>query len=240
MNKKLGRTHIWLITLVSVVLGALVLVMPACKKDSKPPAAQNPQPGTANMKDRLAQSANQAIQTGKEAPIRLSDIVSSEKSWNPTLEAFAGKPAPDFTVKDITGKDQKLSDLRGKNVMVVIWAPWCGPCRMEIPDLVELRKTIAQDQLAILAVSYISPENTEEMVRQFVQQSTQQGVAINYTVAVVNKDAMPAPFSSAEYIPSTFWIAPDGTIKITTVGAVPLADMKAILKASAVKTPTKS
>jgi len=232
MKKKLGQTHIRLIMLVSIVLGSLVVIIPACKKkdSNEPPRVQNPasgtttqQPGMANMKDRLAQG----VQTGKEPSLRLEDIISSEKSWSLTQSAFAGKPAPDFTVKDLAGQEHKLSGLRGKNVMLVIWAPWCGPCKMEIPDLIEIRKTMPQEELSILALSYISPQNTEEMIRQFVQQNS----SINYPVAAVGTEAMPAPFNSVEYIPCTFFIGPDGTIKIATMGVVPLADMKAIVKA---------
>jgi thiol-disulfide isomerase/thioredoxin len=223
MNKKLGRTHLWLISLVSFVLGLLVFIVPACKKEPSP--TQTASPGAA------APKAGQAAQSGKEVPLRLSDIISLEKSWNPALEAFAGKPAPDFTVKDLSGQEFKLSAVRGKNVMVVIWAPSCGPCKMEIPDLVELRKTIGQDQLAIVAVSFTSQENSEEVVRQFVQQNG----TFNYPVAAVDKDSLPAPFNASEYIPATFWIAPDGTLKLTTVGVVPLSDMKAIVKASGPK-----
>ena len=229
MNKKLGRTHVWLITLVSFVLGLLVLVVPACKKE--------PSPSQGTPSGAAAPKAGQAAQAGKEVALRLSDIVSSEKTWNPILEAFAGRPAPDFTVKDLTGQEFKLSALRGKNVMVVMWAPWCGPCKMEIPDLVELRKTIPQDQLAIVAISYVSQENSEEVVRQFVQQDG----TFNYPVAAVDKATLPAPFNAVEYIPCTFWIAPDGTLKMTTVGVVPLSDMKALVKAAANKVaPTKS
>lgn len=241
MKKKLGRTHVWLITLVSIVLGAVVVIVPACRKEPNesdraqggPAGPAKTQPaGTADTKDRAAQMA----QTGKEPPLRLADIISSEKSWSPTLEGFAGKPAPDFTVKDLAGQEYKLSSLRGKNVMVVIWAPWCGPCRMEIPDLVELRKTIPQDQLAMLAISYLSPQNTEEMLRQFVQQNN----TINYAVAAAGAEAIPAPFSSSQYIPCAFFISPEGTIKIATLGPVPLADMKALLKAKAEPTGGKA
>jgi thiol-disulfide isomerase/thioredoxin len=235
MKNKLGQTHIRLIVLVSIVLGLLVIIVPACKKEpQEPPRVQNPpssasktQPGMANVKERIAQGANQMVETGKEPSLRLDDIISSEKSWSPTLSSFTGKPMPDFTVKDLAGQEHKLSDLRGKNVMVVIWAPWCGPCKMEIPDLVELRKTMPQEQLAILAISYLSPENTEEMVRQFVQQNG----TINYPIVAVGPEAMPSPLNSIEYIPSTVFIDPEGTIKITTTGVVPFADMMAILKA---------
>jgi thiol-disulfide isomerase/thioredoxin len=229
MNKKLGRTHVWLITLVSCVLGLLVFIVPACKKEPSP--SQGTPSGTA------APKTSQPAAAGKEVALRLSDIISSEKTWNPILEAFAGRPAPDFTVKDLSGQEFKLSAQKGKNVMVVMWAPWCGPCKMEIPDLVELRKTIPQDQLAIVAISYVSQDNSEEVVRQFMQQNG----TFNYPVVAADKATLPSPFNAVEYIPCTFWIAPDGALKITTVGVVPLSDMKALVKAAANKpAPTKS
>ena len=234
MKKKLGRTHVWLITLVSILLGAVVVIVPACRKEPNEP--NRVQGGPSGPAQPQAGGTGHVAQTGKEPTLRLADIVSSEKSWTPTLEGFAGKPAPDFTVKDLTGQEYKLSSLRGKNVMVVIWAPWCGPCRMEIGDLSELRKTIPQDELAMLAISFLSPQNTEEMVRQYVQQNN----LINYPVAAVGTEAIPAPFSSSQYIPCAFFISPEGVIKIATLGPVTLPDMKALVKAKAEATGGKA
>ena len=231
MNKESRRTPIWFLMLLSLAL--LGLVSLACRKEpreqsgaQKPPAGGS-RTAPASARDRTATGADQTAQTGKEPQVRLADVIAAARSWYPVFEAFARKPAPDFTVKDIMGQEHKLSSYRGRQALVVIWAPWCGACKMEIPDLVELRKAIPQNQLAILALSPVTPDNTEEMVRLFVQQIG----TINYAVAAVGTDGLPAPFSAFQYLPTSFFIGPDGTFKLATVGVVPLADMRAILRA---------
>ena len=54
-----------------------------------------------------------------------------------TRETQAPTAAPDFTVYDIDGNPHKLSDFRGKPVILNFWASWCGPCKMEMPDFDE-------------------------------------------------------------------------------------------------------
>jgi len=60
--------------------------------------------------------------------------------------------APDFTVIDGAGKAVKLSDFRGKLVLLDIWATWCGPCVASMPHNSELAEKFAKDGLVILAV----------------------------------------------------------------------------------------
>ncbi len=70
-----------------------------------------------------------------------------------------GKPAPlQFTMKDMNGIDVKLASFKGKVILLNFWATWCGPCREEIPSLVELQQHYG-DQLVVLGVSIDDPLN---------------------------------------------------------------------------------
>jgi peroxiredoxin len=156
----------------------------------------------------------------------LDDVIKAAKTWFPSVTSWSGKPAPDFTLTDIAGKQHRLSDYRGKNVMIIFWAVWCSPCLMEVPGLIELRNTISEDKLAMLAISYIGPRNTTEMVKNFVAEK-----AINYTVISTSASEMPEPYNLVNAIPSSFFIDPQGRIKLITSGLLSSNDAKAILQA---------
>lgn len=64
-----------------------------------------------------------------------------------------GKPAPSFTLTDLAGKRQSLASLKGKVVLLDFWATWCGPCRMEMPNIVKLHHELAPKGLAVVAVN---------------------------------------------------------------------------------------
>jgi len=151
----------------------------------------------------------------------ISDIIKAAKSWGPAFTYLYGQPAPDFALMDITGKEQLLSNYRGKNILIVFWATWCAPCRMEIPHLIELRRTVSEDDLAILAISNESPD----IVKAFVARTS-----INYTV-VLDHGALPGPYNTINAIPSSFFIDPEGKIKLATSGLLSLEEIRAILEA---------
>jgi peroxiredoxin len=175
---------------------------------------------------------NSAVQQQTPSPATnsrpsLSDITARRRSWGPAYTRWYGKPAPDFTVTDITGKKHTISEYRGKNVMLIFWATWCRPCIMEIPHLIELRRTVSEDKLVMLAISYIGPMNSAETVKKFVEANP----VINYTVVSIDADTMPKPYNLVSAIPSSFFIDPQGKVKLVTEGLVPLPDMKAIIEA---------
>jgi len=62
-------------------------------------------------------------------------------------------PAPNFTAKDVTGKDVKLSDYRGKVVLLNFWASWCGVCKTEKPKLNEMAAEMASDDFVVIALA---------------------------------------------------------------------------------------
>ena len=62
-------------------------------------------------------------------------------------------PAPDFTAQDVTGKTVKLSDLRGKVVLVNFWASWCGVCKDEKPKLSAMAADMASNDFVVIALA---------------------------------------------------------------------------------------
>ena len=64
-----------------------------------------------------------------------------------------GDEAPNFTLRDLTGNVMSLSQLRGKVVLLNFWATWCGPCRIEMPAMEQLYRTLSRKEFEILAVS---------------------------------------------------------------------------------------
>jgi thiol-disulfide isomerase/thioredoxin len=76
--------------------------------------------------------------------------------------------APDFTLKDLKGKDVRLADYKGKVVLVNFWATWCGPCKYEIPMFVEFQQKYGNQGLAFLGISVDDPVET---LQPFVTES---------------------------------------------------------------------
>jgi len=203
----------WICT--AFIAGTIV----GCKEKSAPS-----EPNT-NMQPPAGPTA--AAQPAIDSRPTLNEIIAKRRGWGSAYKNWAGKDAPDFTVTDINGQKHTLSEYRGKNVMLIFWAIWCPPCIAEIPHLIELRKTISEDKLAMLAISYIDWRNTTEAVKRFVAANP----IINYTVTSTDVSTMPKPYNLVTGIPCSFFIDPNGKIKLATEGMMPLPQMKAIIEA---------
>ncbi|MHC4482375.1 MAG: peroxiredoxin family protein [Planctomycetota bacterium] len=153
---------------VAVIVLAAVLIVGGCKeKPAEPPNTEH-QHVEQTPPEAPAQDTNKPPRPDTTVAIppkpSIEDVIRRARTWGPAYTSWYRKTAPDFTVTDLTGKEHKLSDYRGKDVMLVFWATWCPPCKAEIPHLIVLRNTISRDKLAILAVSNERPDVVEEYV----------------------------------------------------------------------------
>ncbi len=117
--------------------------------------------------------------------------------------------APGFQVNDLEGKPLSLAEAKGKIVLLNFWATWCGPCRAEIPDLVDLQKRYA-DKLEIIALA--TDEEDADEVRRFVLKS-----GINYRVAMA-PDGVKREYGGIAALPTSFVIDSQGRIVQKHVG----------------------
>jgi peroxiredoxin len=237
------RIIIWVAICISAIAIAVVVMLAIKGRQSTEDIAEDidiahhakPLPS-----ESLAESSREMDSTGSpstakmdikpagSAKATLENIIRTRRSWGPIYNSWYGRMAPDFTLTDIDGKEHRLSDYRGKNVIINFWATWCGPCRIEVPHLIALRNLISEEELAILAISYTStlPRETPAKVRNFAKRNK-----INYTIFSTDAGAMPAPYSQLSSVPSAFFIDKQGKIKLVTEGMLSLGEIKAILEA---------
>ena len=104
---------------------------------------------------RKAGPAETPAETAAPAPVAASGV--SKALSTGALAAFLihpePKPLPDLAFQDGAGKPLKLSDWKGRVVLLNLWATWCAPCRKEMPDLSKLEKELGSDQFEVVAVS---------------------------------------------------------------------------------------
>lgn len=123
------------------------------------------------------------------------------------------KKAADFKLKTLEGKEVKLSDYRGKIVIIDFWATWCPPCRKGIPDLISLQEEFKKD-LVVIGIS-LDQQNTIKDLKPFIEK-----YKINYPV-VLGDEKVVKDYGGISAIPTSFIIDQKGNIVDTHIGLVP-------------------
>jgi peroxiredoxin len=126
------------------------------------------------------------------------------------------KPAPEFALKDASGKTVKLSDYRGKVVLLNFWATWCGPCKIEIPWFMDFEQTYKDKNFAVLGISL--DEDGWDAVKPFIEQKK-----INYRV-VIGTEQVALLYGEVDSLPTTFMIDREGRVAAVHVGLVNKSD----------------
>lgn len=117
--------------------------------------------------------------------------------------------AKDFVLKDINGKEYKLSDFKGKIVVLDFWATWCPPCRASLPFFNELYKTYKDRGLVVIGISVDISERT---VKRFVQDKK-----LEYLI-LLDKDNLVSDLYNVFSIPTTIIIDKNGNVVMRRTG----------------------
>jgi peroxiredoxin len=121
-----------------------------------------------------------------------------------------GMAAPDFTLPDMAGKNQRLSDYRGKVVFLNFWATWCPPCREEMPSMERLHQTFKGRGLLVLAVNL---QESPNLVRKFAR-----NFGLSFPILLDETGEVSSAYG-ARAIPVTYLIDTNGSIAARAVGA---------------------
>jgi thiol-disulfide isomerase/thioredoxin len=121
------------------------------------------------------------------------------------------KPEPDLTLKDLNGKDVSLESLKGRVVLVNFWATWCEPCKIEIPELIELQQEYGPKGFTVLGIAM--DDEGRSAVAPFVQKEkfdTDAGKStMNYPI-VIGNDAAGDKFGGLLGYPTSILLSRDG------------------------------
>ncbi len=168
------------------------------------------------------------LRTSRAALVLATAALLGYTACSPTRSAHAQaksegsrKAAPDFHLKDAEGKAVKLSDYRGKVVLLDFWATWCGPCKMEVPWFIEFQRAKKNQGFEVLGVSM--DEDGWAAVRPFVKD-----MQINYRV-LLGDDRTADSYGGLEALPTTFIIDRDGRIASTHVGVADKKDFEDVI-----------
>ncbi|SRR6266550_146777 len=122
----------------------------------------------------------------------------------------------DAELQASNGAPIKLSDYSGKVLLVNLWATWCGPCRMETPELVKLHKEFHSRGVEMVGLSTEDPDNSAQKVRDFVH-----AFNVDYRVGWATSDVAVTLMQGRDAIPQSFIITRDGRIMKRFIGFSP-------------------
>ena len=150
------------------------------------------------------------------------------------ISPLVGKPAPAFTLQDLSGNKVSLAGFKGKAVLINFWATWCGPCKLETPWIVALRNQYASQGFEVLGIDSeadnLEPSDTAGLAKQktavaeFVKQEH-----MPYPV-LLNGDSLTHTFGDFDAMPTSFYVDRNGNIVASQMGISSKDDMEAKIR----------
>ena len=139
-------------------------------------------------------------------------MARNNRANGPAKGQLIGSLAPDFDLQTLDGKSMKLSDLRGKAVLLNFWATYCGPCKIEMPWFVELQKQYGPQGFQIVGVA-MDDASTEDIAK------FAKDMGVNYPI-LLGKESVGQSYGGVGVLPTTFFVDRDGKLIAREFGLV--------------------
>ncbi|WP_342663184.1 TlpA disulfide reductase family protein [Paenibacillus assamensis] len=156
--------------------------------------------------------------TIKKNNMKQESLANTEQAKNKVDESSLevginqGNLAPDFELKTLEGESIKLSDYRGKKVILNMWATWCPPCRVEMPDMQKIYDNYKDENVTILAVNMTQTEKNVDNIPTFLDE-----MGITFPVALDPKGEIALIYQSY-MLPTSYVIDSNGIIQQKITG----------------------
>ncbi len=123
------------------------------------------------------------------------------------LSRVVDREAPPVVLGTLAGDSLRLDAFKGNVLLVNFWATWCAPCRIEIPELIELQQALSSDSFSVIGIASVLYEEEHPEVQAFVEE-----MGINYPIGLDIKEAARA-FGGVYALPTTFIIDRDFIVR---------------------------
>jgi len=141
---------------------------------------------------------------------KISKVGELQKEAIPAEKRPGFKPAPEFSLKDLSGSEIKLTDFRNRVVLINFWATWCPPCREEMPDFISLYEQYKDRGLEIVGISM--DWGPERVLPGFIKENN-----INYRILLGSEEVY-SLYGGVNVIPTTFLLDKEGNIRKKYLG----------------------
>lgn len=146
------------------------------------------------------------------AVLFLGIILVTNKPSSSVFEGYEASDGPTYSVTTLDGKEVSNESLKGKVVLLNVWASWCGPCQAEFPDLIELQEKYGDKGFTIVGLAW---NDEESKVRAMVKDRK-----LNYPIAMAGPEIGDA-LGGLQSIPVSILIDQDGKTRYGAVGFDP-------------------
>lgn len=151
--------------------------------------------------------------TGVTKNANAPSVTSAPPPAPPPLVTTLPASVIDVELRSVSGAPIKLSNYAGKVLLVNLWATWCGPCRLETPELVKLYKEFRPQGVEVVGLSTENPDASADLVKRFIQDYN-----VNYRVGWATPEVSLTLMQGRDAIPQSFVISRTGRVVKRFVG----------------------